>query len=255
MRLAVEIAHEAVHIMRDDFISVKEEEKQNVPRLIEGTIFEINNMLLSAIRNEFSDHDVISRRSQEQIPFEYRSNQHHKSPFKWICDPFDSVSNAFSLAFVVEEIPLLGVVHYADNHRMFSATAGNGAQLNEAKIHVSGISSKNTSFISIVTPHEEPQPDIRKMQIMLSNSYPNVQISHSVQEMATKVSMGGMAACVCPGEAYYYGAAALRVIVKEAEGKVTDLSGNEIKEYDKKINGLLISNDATHGELLKLTRK
>ena len=47
--------------------------------------------------------------------------------------------------------------------------------------------------------------------------------------------------------------AALKVIVEEAGGKVTDKNGKE-QRYDGRINGALISNGKVHKELLKMIR-
>lgn len=48
-----------------------------------------------------------------------------------------------------------------------------------------------------------------------------------------------------------YDIAALKVIVEEAGGKVTDRDGKE-QRYDRRINGALITNGKVHKELLKL---
>jgi fructose-1,6-bisphosphatase/inositol monophosphatase family enzyme len=45
--------------------------------------------------------------------------------------------------------------------------------------------------------------------------------------------------------------AAIKVIVEEAGGKVTDLYGNE-QDYDKPIKGAVLSNGLIHNDLLKL---
>ena len=48
--------------------------------------------------------------------------------------------------------------------------------------------------------------------------------------------------------------AAVKVIVEEAGGKVTDLFGNEQK-YDQDINGAIISNGVTHDIVVKTANK
>ena len=48
--------------------------------------------------------------------------------------------------------------------------------------------------------------------------------------------------------------AAVKVIVEEAGGRVTDLFGNEQK-YDESINGALISNGIVHDELIKSAKE
>ncbi len=47
--------------------------------------------------------------------------------------------------------------------------------------------------------------------------------------------------------------AAIKLIVEEAGGKVTDLEGNE-QRYDRPINGAVMSNGLIHDELLDLVR-
>ena len=48
--------------------------------------------------------------------------------------------------------------------------------------------------------------------------------------------------------------AAVKVIVEEAGGKVTDLFGNE-QRYDESINGAIISNKKVHDEVTKTIKK
>ena len=48
--------------------------------------------------------------------------------------------------------------------------------------------------------------------------------------------------------------AAVKVIVEEAGGKVTDFFGNE-QRYDKSINGAVISNGKVHNEVLGVIKK
>ena len=48
--------------------------------------------------------------------------------------------------------------------------------------------------------------------------------------------------------------AAVKVIVEEAGGKVTDLFGNE-QRYDEDINGAVISNGKVHNEVIETIKK
>ena len=48
--------------------------------------------------------------------------------------------------------------------------------------------------------------------------------------------------------------AAIKVIVEEAGGKVTDLFGNE-QRYDRSIKGAIISNGKVHDEVVEVIRK
>ena len=59
---------------------------------------------------------------------------------------------------------------------------------------------------------------------------------------------------VLSGYASPWDGAAVKVIVEEAGGKVTDLYGNDQK-YDKPIKGLVASNGILHDKLLELVKK
>ena len=48
--------------------------------------------------------------------------------------------------------------------------------------------------------------------------------------------------------------AAVKAIVEEAGGKVTDLFGNE-QRYDESINGAVISNGKVHDEIIETIKK
>lgn len=65
------------------------------------------------------------------------------------------------------------------------------------------------------------------------------------------VATGDFTCCIFPGtKGKNCDIAAVKVIVEEAGGKVTDLFGNE-QRYDEEINGALISNGIVHDELVK----
>ena len=48
--------------------------------------------------------------------------------------------------------------------------------------------------------------------------------------------------------------AAVKIIVEEAGGKVTDMFGNE-QRYDGSINGAIVSNGVVHDEILGIIKK
>jgi fructose-1,6-bisphosphatase/inositol monophosphatase family enzyme len=91
-----------------------------------------------------------------------------------------------------------------------------------------------------------------------------------IKELGTKtyfVSLGSVIrACMCiasgefnlsifPGTIHKNcDIAAVKVIVEEAGGKVTDLFGNE-QRYDKNINGAIISNGVVHDEVINTIKK
>ena len=73
----------------------------------------------------------------------------------------------------------------------------------------------------------------------------------SVVYPATLVASGAMVAEISKGRPWDL--AAVKVIVEEAGGKVTDLLGNE-QRYDEETQGAIISNGLVHDKLLKIIK-
>jgi fructose-1,6-bisphosphatase/inositol monophosphatase family enzyme len=48
--------------------------------------------------------------------------------------------------------------------------------------------------------------------------------------------------------------AAIKIIVEEAGGKVTDIDGND-QRYDQECNGLIASNGLIHDELVEIVKE
>lgn len=64
--------------------------------------------------------------------------------------------------------------------------------------------------------------------------------------------LGYSAAALSSGK-YPWDLAALKIIVEEAGGKVTDLYGND-QCYDRPIKGTLVSNGLVHDRLLEIVK-
>ena len=77
----------------------------------------------------------------------------------------------------------------------------------------------------------------------------------SVIRASMCVANGEFCFTIFPGTiGKYCDLAAVKIIVEEAGGKVTDLFGNEQK-YDKDINGAIISNNVSHNEIVSTVKK
>ena len=77
----------------------------------------------------------------------------------------------------------------------------------------------------------------------------------SIIRASVCVATGDFTCCIFPGtKGKNCDIAAVKVIVEEAGGKVTDLFGNE-QRYDKAINGAVISNGVVHDELISCIKE
>ena len=240
---AVDISKQAGKIMLQNFtMGMKKEWKSdNTP--VTETDKKINSLVIEQVAKYFPEHDVLG---------EEESSLKNGSKFLWVCDPVDGTvpfshgipTFAFSLALVEDGQPDLGVIYDAFMDRLFVAEKGKGAFMNEQKISVNKL-------------------DLSRGVIGWSSS----GVSHlkSVFKGPSVIHLW----CICyegmlvaNGEfsATYYDhikahdIAALKVIVEEAGGKVTDKNGNE-QRYDRDINGALITNGVLHEQLLEFSKK
>jgi myo-inositol-1(or 4)-monophosphatase len=239
---ALDLAKKAGGVIRSNFsLDVKKEWKvDNSP--VTETDKSINKMVIDAVAENFPGHSVLG---------EEESNLIEGSEYTWVCDPVDGTvpfshgipTCVFSLALVQKGIPIIGVIYDPFMDRLFYAEKGSGAFLNGNKIHVNN-SNMNHSVISWES----------KTVSYLKAKYP----ANTFMSLYTICYEGALVACGSITAAYYGGkwahdVAALKVIVEEAGGKVTDRDGNE-QAYDRNINGALISNGVVHDELLEFIK-
>ena len=148
----------------------------------------------------------------------------------------------------------IGVVFDPFTNSLYTAIKGKGAYKNGEKINV----------------NEYELDDMRSVchyDLWVGADY---NISRVIQELANKTYFIGLGSiiracmCVATGDfslAIFPGTkhkncdiAAVKVIVEEAGGMVTDLFGNE-QPYDESINGAIISNGKVHNEVVETIKK
>lgn len=209
---------------------------------------EINSYLIDKVKEKFKTHSV----DGEEEKF-------GKSKYVWVCDPIDGTAMyarhipvaVFSLALVIDGVSTVGVVYDPFTQNLYSAVLGSGAFKNEKRITVNNILLDDMRSVS----HYDMWPEAK------------YNIFNSIKKLGEKTYFVGIGSviracmCVASGEfnlAIFPGTehkncdiAAVKVIVEEAGGKVTDLFGNE-QRYDKSINGAIISNGLVHKETVKI---
>jgi fructose-1,6-bisphosphatase/inositol monophosphatase family enzyme len=250
-QFSLNLAKKAGGIIKANFnLGMKKEWKKDNTPLTE-TDLAINQLVLDAIKNNYPEHSVLS---------EEGDNFKESDEFVWICDPVDGTIpfshgipvSTFSLALLRNGQSLLGVIYDPFLDRLFFAEKNKGAYLNNKKIAVSKI--------------DNPQESVIGVEYFLNESYDLLQVINSLRKQQVKVItltsiayMGSLVACgelaatIFPGRKPH-DTAALKIVVEEAGGKVTDLFGNE-QRYDKAIKGHIISNGKLHNQLVKLVKE
>jgi myo-inositol-1(or 4)-monophosphatase len=252
-KFAIELAKKAGKIMQRDFkVGMKSWYKKDKTVVTKADV-QINHMVIRSIRKMFPEHSVLA---------EEESDMSKKSSKVWVCDPLDGtlmfmhgVPNCvFSLAYVEDGKPVIGVVFDPFTNRMFYAEKGKGAYLNGKRIYVSTKSDIKYSSIGLCCWKDRGAfadiTDIYKK--LVKDETADVFDIGSITYLGVLVAAGQFEASIHPATAPH-DSAALKIIVEEAGGRVTDLFGDE-QRYDQKIKGCIISNGLVHGELVKLVR-
>lgn len=199
--------------------------------------------IVKVIRGVFPRHDILA---EEATYPEQNSN------YRWIIDPLDGTTNfahgfpwwAISIALSVDNEVVLGVVFHPRMGEMFVAERGQGAQLNDRPIRVSGTACLDQSLLATGFPYDRKSDPV--------NNYDNFV---AVQQAAQACRRPGAASLdlaytACGRfDGYWemklqpWDVAAGQLLVNEAGGRVSDFSGQTLDIYGKEI---LASNGSLH---------
>ena len=237
-------------IKKDMKLGIKARIKSDGSPITESDI-KINMMLIEAIRKEFPTHDIMAEEGS------YLKN---KSEYRWICDPIDGTivfshgvpTCAFSISLAKNGSPILGVVHDPFMDRTYGAVLGNESYLNSEKISVSNDYELKGAVIGL-SYWNGAQLSLSKLHGKLIEAGAAVLMLGSIVYMGAMVASGELAASIHPAR-FPYDSAALKVIISEAGGTVTNLYGNDQK-YDRKIKGAVMSNGKLHKNIIDMIRK
>ena len=212
---------------------------------------EINSYLIKRVKEKYPSHSV-----------DGEEEQFGKSDYVWVCDPVDGTAMyarhipvaVFSLALVIKGESKVGVVYDPFTDSLYTAIKGKGAYKNGEKITVNNYELDDMKTVC-------------HYDLWVGADY---NISNVLQELGNKTYIIGLGSiiracmCVASGDfslAIFPGTkhkncdiAAVKVIVEEAGGKVTDLFGNE-QRYDESINGAVVSNKKVHNEVTETVNK
>lgn len=251
LEFAKSVAYTAGEIMKKYFVSDNGSNYKYDQTIVTKADTEINSYLIEQVKLNFPEHSV-----------DGEEEQFGTSEYVWVCDPVDGTAMyarhipvaVFSLALVKNGESLVGVVYDPFNNNLYTAIKGKGAYLNDNLIHVNDIKLDDMRSVS----HYDMWPNA------------DYNLFNSIKELGEKTYFIGLGsiirACMCVANgdftlAIFPGTkhkncdiAAVKVIVEEAGGKVTDIFGNEQK-YDSDINGAIVSNAIVHEEVVEvLTR-
>lgn len=251
LEFAKDIAYKAGEIMRKYFKEENYSTYKSDDTIVTKADTEINHYLIKKVKEIFPTHSVIGE-----------EEKYGESEYQWICDPVDGTAMyarhipvaVFSLALAINGVPILGVIYDPFTDILYHAVKGKGSYKNDKKIHVSDMDINDIKSVANYDIWGKAEYDITDIIKELNQKSYLVSIG-SVIRASMCVASGDFTFALFPGtKGKCHDIAAVKIIVEEAGGKVTDLFGNE-QRYNKDINGAIISNKIVYKELVKITNK
>lgn len=214
-------------------------------RRSERTVVEI-------LRSAFPDHGVLA---EEEAAFE------GKASCRWIIDPLDGTTNyahgypnfAVSIALERSGEVIAGVVYDPMRDELFTAERGAGAALNGSPIRVSVADSLIRSLLATGFPYDRATSEKNNLdyfRALLMASQEVRRCGSAALDLCSVAS--GRLDGYWELKLHPWDVAAGALIVREAGGMVSNLSGTGFSIYDAEI---LASNGKIHQQMIDIIRK
>ena len=252
LEVAREAALKAGGILRDNIHGIREITFKGDVNLVTEMDMRSERAVVETLLASFPGHGIIA---------EEETKIRNGSGFTWIIDPLDGTTNyahgypcfSVSIALEQEDELVLGVVYDPMRDELFTARKGQGAFLNGRSIKVSGIDTLIKSLLATGFPydrtvHEDNNLDNFRDLLMTSQE---VRRDGSAALDLCYVASGRF-------DGFWelklmpWDVAAGSLIVREAGGLVSDLSGGKCGIYDDEI---LASNGKIHGQMVEILQK
>jgi myo-inositol-1(or 4)-monophosphatase len=199
----------------------------------------VNDLLEARLRGATPDYGWLSEESADDSTRLSRR-------LTWVVDPIDGTRNylnghdewCVSVALVEDASPLLAAVFAPISDEFFFAVRGQGTMLNGKWVTASSGSTLDFSRIA------GPKPMVER----LNTSGGDIKLHPRIGSLALRlcrVAHGGLDAAFAGGNSHDWDLAAADLIVQEADGRMSDLSGDPIL-YNRR--------EVTHGVLVAAGR-
>jgi len=250
LTFAKNLAKDAGNIMLEHF-------KPGIDRVIKAdstplTIADtqINQLVIDKVMAAYSTHSVMGEEDSSEIT---------NTEYVWVCDPIDGTTpytfgvptSMFSLALVKDGVPIVAVLYDPYMQRMFEATLDSPTLLNGSSINVNANSQLSDCYISAYASQFGFVNAAGLLGAVLSSGSKSFNYICITYE-SILVALGSTAGAYFPGKTAW-DIAAVKLIVEQAGGKVTNLKGAE-QRYDGQIYGAIVSNGKIHDQLVDLVR-
>lgn len=214
----------------------------------------INTLIIERIRAKYPRDRILGE--------EESSDGSSDAEYTWVIDPIDGTQalgklDTFTICLARLDStgrPVTSVVYNPLRDELYTARAGEQSRLNDEPLHVSQKNTVKSSYIhfgSALRFDDLATNGVAydRLEGQGAKIFNTRSLAHGCVEVAKGEFEGAFVGVRTP-----YEAAAVKLIVEGAGGKVTDLYGNEPGRLDGDIHGLIVSNGHIHDQLTAALR-
>ena len=248
-RFAAQLALDAGAILRDRFGQPHEVRFKGTIDMVTEADSAAEALIASRLRDAYADHLLLCEEGSRGEALD--------STYRWVVDPLDGTTNfahglsTFAVSIALEEagLPIIGVVYDPMRDELFVSQRGGGTTLNGEVIHVS---HTDRLIASILVTGFSYDFERRARQAETWRDF-LIRVQAIRQTGSAALNLCYIAAGRLDG--YWergispWDVAAGALMVMEAGGTVTDMSGGPFSSDDREI---LASNGALHTDLLSV---
>jgi histidinol-phosphatase len=200
---------------------------------------EAEQIIRKCIAENFPDHRILGEEGGQNTL---------NSPYLWVIDPIDGTKNylrkvplfATQLALMKDGEVILGVSNAPVLGELMYAEKGQGAYLNDQRVHVSNLANINDAYLSFGgISYFQKQEVLDQLLTIVTATHAHRGIGDF---WSYHLLAQGKIDIMLEAKTKLWDIAALSLIVEEAGGKVTDLTGANVNESTTSII-------ATNGQL------
>jgi len=206
-------------------------------------------IVMTEINRKFPDHNILSEESAEI---------ERGSRYRWVIDPLDGTTNyahgfpvfCVSIALEKDGQIVTGVIYNPVSDELFVAGKGEGASLNGSGITVSGTTEISKSLLATGFPYDirrDPNNNINQFNAMALEAQAIRRAGSAALDLA--YTAAGRFDGFWELKLYPWDTAAGWLLVSEAGGTVTDISGGS---YRLDSPGILASNGNIHADMIRI---
>ena len=228
---------------------IKEGDKSN---FVTKADLEAEKVIIKTIQDNFLEHNILS----EEI-----GEIDKGSEYTWVIDPIDGTITfasglpyfTVSIGLLSKNMPIIGVIYQVIGQELYWAQKDKGAFLNGKKISVTNTKEFKRAVMATDFGHVQTrQNKINRFFLPLANKASYFYSIGSDAYCLALIARGLLDGFTT--DAWVWDHCAGAVLITEAGGKLTDLSGNQI-DWTKKRLEMVASNGLIHDQILEALKK